>query len=82
MRSEKKQEESISLFPSVLAHRFHFHSIFWCLLGSQVETQHLIGQFSNHSRAAGERLQVKQYPFLNLKEKEKSLKSIHFENER
>lgn len=38
-----------------VAHRFHFDSIFWCLLSRQVETQHLIGQFTNNSRTKGNR---------------------------
>lgn len=47
--------------PLVCAHRFYFNSIFRCLLSSQVETQHLIGQLTNHRRAEEERLEVKQY---------------------
>lgn len=39
-----------------LAHHFYFHSLFWCLLGCQVETKHLIGQFADHGRAEGERV--------------------------
>lgn len=61
MRSKKarKDSEGRDLFlPSVsaVAHRFHFHSLFWCLLSSQVETQHLIGQLTNDSGAKGQRL--------------------------
>ena len=66
-KTRRRKSRSVSFFCSVCAaaHRFHFHSFFRRLLCSQVETQHLIGQLTDHRGAEGERSQVKHNPSLN-----------------